>query len=264
MKLRIKKKYALELGIIICLFGTQLSRLLIEVLSITFNTTNLVFVIGLFLLIPFGREQKNFFVMDKKMFAILIYQLFVLLYAIWSGAAFFNSLTGTVYTWFCVAFLMLLNWNRTDLFNSEAFVRLGYWILGIGAALLCWVASNGFSQFVPIMRLPNGSDRLTLSVIAFGFLVFFLCYKTKNKIERVIGYVFVILSIIDIYLCTRKGMLISYIAVLILHFYKIGGGAADQKDKCSKVFKNNSCCCHSICSWMVGFEYDTCRFVSNF
>ena len=77
MNLRSKNGHALEFGIIICLFGTQLSRLLMEVLSITFNTTNLVFVIGLLLLVPFCREQKNFFVMDKKMLVIIFYQLFV-------------------------------------------------------------------------------------------------------------------------------------------------------------------------------------------
>lgn len=220
MNLKSKNGHALEFGIIICLFGTQLSRLLMEVLSITFNTTNLVFVIGLLLLVPFGREQKNFFVMDKKMFVILIYQLFVLLYATWSGAALFNSLTGTAYTWFCVAFLMLMNWNSVDSFDGETFVRLGWWLLGIGATLLCWVASNGLRQFTTIMRLSNGSDRLTLSVIAFGFLVFFLCYETENRIEKFIGYVFVITSIIDIYLCTRKGMLISFLVVLGIHFYK--------------------------------------------
>ncbi len=232
MNLRSKNGHALEFGIIICLFGTQLSRLLMEVLSITFNTTNLVFVIGLLLLVPFGREQKNFFVMDKKMFVILIYQLFVLLYATWSGAALFNSLTGTAYTWFCIAFLMLMNWNSGDSFDGETFVRLGWWLLGIGATLLCWVASNGLRQFTTIMRLSNGSDRLTLSVIAFGFLVFFLCYKPLSIVEKVLGYIFVIFSIIDVYLCTRKGVLISFVVVLILHFYRI-----EKKVNVKQLFK---------------------------
>lgn len=232
MKHKLKKRYTLELGLIICLFGTQLSRLLMELMSMTFNTTNLVFVLGLLLLIPLGRTYKNGFLIDKKMFAILIYQLFVLLYAACSGAALFNSLTGTAYTWFCVAFLVLINCNDIESFNGDTFVGLGWWILGIGSTLLCWVASNGLRQFVPIMRLPNGSDRLTLSVIAFGFLVFYLCYKPKRKAEKIIGYIFVVTSIVDIYLCTRKGMLISFAVVLGIHFYK-----TEKKINAKKCFK---------------------------
>lgn len=220
MRLNSKKNCRLELGIIICLFGTQLSRLVMELTGTTFNTTNLVFVVGLLLLVPLGRKSKSILVFDKKIFAILMYQFLVLLYAFYSEAALFNLLTGTAYTWFCVAFLILINWNRQDLFKGDAFVCLGWWILGIGSVILCWVATKGLRQFVPIIRLPNGSDRLTLSVIAFGFLTFFLCYNTKSVYEKIIGCGFLVFSVIDIYLCTRKGMLISFVGVLGIHFYR--------------------------------------------
>lgn len=217
MKIKLLK-YRLEIGILISLFGIQYSRIFMEIFSIPFNTTNVIFVIGLILVLnPSKLVQLKVPLLNNTMILILVYQILVLIAAFIANASLFNGLSATVFTWFSLFYIIFLCTNNTQNFNSEIFVKLGWISTGVCSFILVFLITNGFKNFSTVTGLTNGSDRLTLSVINFAFLIFNLVYRKVGVLEKIIGIIFCITAFIGVALLSRKGIMVSYVLILIIH-----------------------------------------------
>ena len=76
-------KHGFEIGILLAIIGTQVSKIITEVFGNTFfDMTNLVFFLSLLLVADIGGMFKGQLRVSKQMFLILGYNLYVLVAAI--------------------------------------------------------------------------------------------------------------------------------------------------------------------------------------
>lgn len=212
------KQYKMPIGILFSFFGIQIARIIMEVFKIETTITNYIFILALILLIDI--KSLSHIRLNKKSLPYIGYQILVLIYAFCAGEKLFTPIIGIIYTLFSLAFIILLFTNRVDNFNGDIFIKLGWWITSLGSILLCYLCTDGLSAFSGIKTLSQGSDRLTLSVIPFAFLIFTLLFKKKNIYISFYNIVSVVAALISIFICSRKGLLVSFAVVLLVHFLR--------------------------------------------
>lgn len=210
-----------EIGIILSLVGTQISCVIMEFFgSFSFDLTNLVFLISLLLVADYHSLLKLDLKINKGMILVLGYNLYALIGAIIAGEGFFTQNQGIIYTLYVILFLLLVGTNKKDI-DEDFFISAAWWITGTGSILLMWSLTDGFSNISPtgFTWTSEGSDRLTLSVLPFVNLVTLLLYKGKSQFSVLIKIIF---AVVDIYLmtvCSRRGLMVAYILILIYHFW---------------------------------------------
>ena len=155
------------------------------------------------------------------MILLFIYQIIVIIYAAIEQASLFDGgVHATIYTWFCIFFIICLQTRDIKEFNSDIFVKIGWWSTGFFSVVLSIIATDFYRSFLITAFLPMGSDRLTVSVIAFSFLVFSLCYSRNSKFEKMCMVFFTAGSLISMIVCLRKGAIFSLIIIIISYIYK--------------------------------------------
>lgn len=212
------KKYKFEYGIWICLIGTQISSLLMEVLKINYSITNITFAIGVILLVHTHKMQ--YINISKKMLVIAAYQVIVIVMGLISGGSMLKGYYPLIYTVFCLVIIYALATRRPEELQMDEFVHIGWWISGTGSVALLGLLGGSRQLFQSTNILTYGSDRLTLSVIGSTFLVVFLVFHPKNKVEKFFNIIFSLTAVVDIVICNRKSFLLVYIAILGVYFFK--------------------------------------------
>lgn len=210
-----------EIGIILALVGTQISRVIIELFgSFSFDLTNFVFLISLLLVADYHSLLRLDLKINKGMVLVLGYNLYALVAAIIAGEGLFTQNQGIIYTLYVILFLLLIGTNKKDI-DEDFFISAAWRITSISSILLMWNLTDGFSNIssMGFTWTSGGSDRLTLSVLPFVNLVTLLLYKGKFRFSILTK---ILLAVVDLYLmtvCSRRGLMIAYILILIYHFW---------------------------------------------
>ena len=226
-----RKNSMFEIGILLSLFGIQYSRVLMELFATEVNLTNALFVFSILLIIDFRHlDRLTRLTSNRNIILILTYQVIVIIYAFLAHAPFLDGgVHASVFTFFCFVFIISLHTRRLNEFDSKKFIDYGWWTTGVFTVILAVMITNLYRRFSTLTYLPMGSDRLTLSVLAFAHLVFTLC-KTKNRpVEKVCTLVFIINAIICMVLFLRKGLIISYAVILLFHLWRRYGNKITKK-----------------------------------
>lgn len=227
-----KSSHRLEIGLLICILGTQFSRILIEWFKITFELTNLIYILGILLLIDytiFSIFSNGIITFYSAMIWILLFQGIVVFEALLYKRTADNNF---VFTLFVLAMIFGLSTQNEPQIDEDFFIGIGWLLTGIGSVLLAIVISQnnrGSLLDSRFMRLPMGGDRLTLSVIAFANLIFMLLYKSKIPLLRMIKIFFAIVDIYDILSCNRRGLMVSYLIIVAAYMIKTNRGGITKK-----------------------------------
>lgn len=221
--------HRLEIGLLICILGTQFSRILIEWFKIQFELTNPLYILGILLLIDFTILSRWEIVISSSMRWILLFQGIVAFEAILYGKTADNNF---IFTLFVMAMIFGLSTQIEPHIDEDFFIKSGWMLTGVGSVLLAVVIfqnSNGSFLDTRFMRLPMGGDRLTLSAIASANMVFLLLYKAKTPLMRVIKILFALAAIYDILACNRRGLMVSYLVILAVYLVKENGAGITKK-----------------------------------
>ncbi len=224
-------KHGFEIGILLAIIGTQVSKIITEVFGNTFfDMTNLVFFLSLLLVADIGGMFKGQLRVSKQMFLILGYNLYVLVAAILADVSMFEQNKGTVYTLYVIVFLLLISANHKRI-DEKFLISAAWWITGIGTCLLMWIITDRFSNVssVSFVWTSGGADRLTLSVLPFVHLVSSLLYIARTYSKRMLKILFAVVALYDIIACSRRGLMVALVIILIYHIWRNTGEKISKK-----------------------------------
>ncbi|WP_249030543.1 hypothetical protein [Tannockella kyphosi] len=221
IKQKKQKNHNLEIGIILALIGTQISRIFIEFFNLqNIELTNIIFALSLVLVI----NLKNLVTLKLPkfsgyLFLIFGYNIYSLVAAIMAGEGLFTQNQGIIYTLYVIFFLICLSTNHRKI-DGNYLVNTMWLISGVLTMMLLYKLTDSFSNFnTNVVYMANNSDRLTLSVIAFYNLCSFLLLKTHKKIVVFMKYLFLICSILVMMIVSRRGLMVTYVVILLYHVF---------------------------------------------
>lgn len=208
----------MALGMIICLFGVTIACILMELFQLNQTITIFTMAVGAVLLFKIKSNISQRLL--KKLSPVIFYLLIALVYGVVSGYSFISDYSPVVYVLYSLAIATIIMMHTCKEYDSELFISFGWWISGLLSIVLLPLLTNNFSNFTTIVRLAQGSDRLTIASIATAYLIFFLVYKPKKKSEAFFSWVVLAVALIDILLCNVRRVLIAYALVMGIHFFK--------------------------------------------
>lgn len=146
------------------------------------------------------------------------------------GAPLFSGNDALIYTVYIIIFWTCVNTNRRKI-DGRFLVTAMWWITGVYSCLLFYVLTDHFRNLAGIgfTYLPGGADRLTLSVIGFMHLCAFLVYEARSLPEKGLKYLFAIIAFYDLSICSRRGLLVALIFIIIYQIYVRYGEKFTQK-----------------------------------
>ena len=219
-----------ELGILLCLFATQFARIIIEITESSLDMSTIFIVAGLLIAIDWEKTiNLKIPGFNKSMIALAVYQIFVLINYLIIGQYAASGAFDIMFTIFSLVFIIGISTNSAEKFNGERFVRIGWLLTGVSSVILLYLVTEGLTTFSAVSFLKMGSDRLTLSVIAYAHLIFTLLYNKNSVFKKGMGGLFIVSAIISVILCSRKGILVSYIIILIMHYIRNGKRLVGKK-----------------------------------
>lgn len=209
------KRIKEEIGIILCMFGIPIASVINEFLK-GIKITNLLLLVSLILLFDFGGMKKV--KINKAAMFLFVFQTYIVFIAIIEGQSLFEESRGLIYTFFMIVVIVVVSFKGKTKY-PEHFVSVGWWILGLFNALLFLYLTNwGTSlRFQGATRLTYGADRLTLSKLAFSFLIFELLRGKYTK-RNVVDFLFTAFTLYNVLFCNRRSSIIFFLVVCLLHF----------------------------------------------
>ena len=197
--LKAKNKMYFEWGVLISIIGIPVSLIIKELIGeISFDLTNLVFIISLILIPDYANLMKfRFPSLNRKLLVVFIFQIYILSIATIKGVKLLSgggdSLVFTIY----IMILIIGLSTRNREIKSEYFIKITWWVTGIFNFLLFYIVTNKFTNFneISFAKLETGGDRLSISNIVFIHLIVMLIYKPKNKLLSALKSLFIILCI---------------------------------------------------------------------
>lgn len=218
-----KFTHRFEIGIILAIVGTQISKVITELFgNFGFDMTNLIFLLSLLLVADYKSILNFDLKISKAMFLILGYNQYALFAAIIADEGLFTQNQGIIYTLYVIAFLLLVATNQKGI-DEEFLISAAWWIMGIETVLLMWVITSGFFNIssAGFIRTNGGSDQLTLSVLPFIHLVSMLLYECKSWFTKALKIIFAAAALYVMSACSRGGLMVAYIVILGYHFLGI-------------------------------------------
>lgn len=226
------RTHHLELGIIVANIGTQISVITKE--FIPFGGVNLtygMFFLSLLLLTDYTIILKFRFPKPSGvMCSILFYNIYAVLNGLVMNVAIFKGNDALIFTFYVIAMWICINTNRKSI-DSRFLVTTMWWITGIYSCFLFYILTNHFRNLAGIRFtfLPSGADRLTLSVMGFMHLCTALLYEASTLSRRGMKCLFAIIAFYDLTICSRRGLLVALILIIIYQIYIRYDEAITQK-----------------------------------
>lgn len=222
-----EKNHTFEWGILLAICGIPISLITNEILGgLPFDLTNIIFFISLLMIPNYNNLIKCKFInLNYNMLYIIVFQIYVIILAVLSGATLFNSGGASIiFTLYVVIFIIFIITRERDI-DLKYFTKIMWWSTGIFNLLLFYIVTNKLTNFVNISfsKLHTGGDRLSISNIVFIHLLITLVYSAKTKLSKVLKYIFCIVCIYNMVACARRGLMVGYIIgifAFLLYKYK--------------------------------------------
>lgn len=216
------RTHNLELGIIIANIGTQISVITKEFIPcVRFNLTYVMFFLSLLFLINRTVFFNTKFPRPSGMMgAILFYNIYAVINGLLMDVSVFNGNDALIFTFYIIALWICINTNQREI-DGHFLVTTMWWITGIYSCLLFYVLTNHFNNLegISFTFLPSGADRLTLSVMGFMHLCTALLYEAHTLTRKGIKYLFSFIAFYDLMVCSRRGLLVALILIILYQVY---------------------------------------------
>lgn len=224
-----KKKFGFELGIVLLILSlpmSQITKLVFGVMSI--DISSILLCISLFLICNKTNLLRfRFPSMNKGYLLILGFLVYNILIAVYAGIGLFNANYGIIYILFTIVLIISISTNNR-MINYNLLIRLFVYISGIFNLLLISYLTNESASLVPTSVntiLVNGvlvADRLTLSTMAYFYIIALLVFGSKNNFDRVFSVIFLFIALLNIIATSRRGLMVALILILLVHLlYRI-------------------------------------------
>lgn len=221
----------LELGIVFANIGTQISVITKEFIPCgSLNLTYMMFFLSLILLADITVISKRRFPKPSAaMVAVLFYNIYALINGLLMNASVFSGNDALIFTIYVIAMWLCINTNKKAI-DSHFLITTMWWITGIYSCLLFYVLTNHFRNLegISFTILPSGADRLTLSVMGFIHLCTSLLYETHFIFRKGLKYLFAIVAFYDLSICSRRGLLVALILIILYQMYVRYNGKITQ------------------------------------
>lgn len=208
------RKINVEISLAIFLLGVPLANILKELTNGRLaNLSNPLMGVAIILLFCGGSYSLT---RMKKEYALFIaYQFIILFSAMLASVGLMQNNYGLVYTIFCIIGAYGLSLNKRPI-NEDLFLKILWWGSGVLSTAVLYLITNHFTVFynIKFVYLAYGTDRLTLSRCIIIYIACFLAYRPKRRIETVLKWIFLIISLYDIMLLNRR----SHIILVLLMF----------------------------------------------
>lgn len=223
------ESHKFEWGMILALTSVPVASILNEFgLDRTGNLSQILLALSLILMARFGNIVALKMRANRTVRILIVYQSVIFLISIYAGAPFFGTPWAIVMTLFVLALLVVLSMSDNK-FDSNYFVSRMVYFSGTFNILLTYLVTDGFSDYsnLSFSYMEGGSNRLTLSNIAFIYIVAMMCHKTESVIGKIIKAIFTFSAIINMLACTRRGMMVGILLVILFSIY--------EKIRCNKI-----------------------------
>lgn len=216
------ESHKFEWGMILALTSVPVASILNELgLDRTGNLSHIFLALSLILMSRFENIMALKMRANRTIRILMVYQSVILLISIFAGAPFFGTPWAIVMTLFVLALILVLSLSDNKL-DSNYFVSRMVYFSGAFNVLLTYLVTNGFSDYnnLSFSYMEGGSNRLTLSNIAFIYIVAMMCHKTESTVGKIIKAIFAFSAIINILACTRRGMMVGILLVMLFRIYE--------------------------------------------
>lgn len=221
---RQKKKF-LEIGIALNILAVSISIILKEILQNDSPIiTNVLLSISIVLIVDWDSIFSCIWIKKSINIGIVLFlQIYIIFSALFVGTTLFNSNAALIYTIYVIVFLFALMTNHNTCLNEEFFMRLVLVvaaILNVVAFVLIVGKERNFDRLDQnVINMAGGAERSTLSGIPFFFIIAFMADFQKVKKNK-IWWIFLIISLINMFACNRRTVYVSVIMCLIIAIIK--------------------------------------------
>lgn len=219
-----KRRWGLEWGITLlftALPGSQIIKLLLK--TNKYDFTSIFLIVGLICIVNIHNLIKGYLpTFNKTTFLLLAFQMYTIMLAWVRGIGLFTANYGSIYIIYTSLLILAFSTNKREI-NAAVLIRNFIYTAGLLNVLLLYYLSDGFSSnLIYINKIYTDSgiliaDRLTLSTVAYGYLIAFLVYSPNEKKNKIFKYIFSIFAILNILSTTRRGLMVSFLFILLLH-----------------------------------------------
>ena len=218
----ISRNRKLSIGIVLCICGVSIGGLIKLAMGVNYSwISGFIIVLSVLALLDIKRATALRRI-PWNIMAIFLYSIYTIILACAGGAPFSGNTISVVYQ--VVYFLqIILIWALHDNFDSEEFLRVAFWIIGISAVatiILINVKGFGVGYGVLISRTDDTSavSRATTGFIAYYGLCASMTHKPKNKVEVIFRFIFFIVSLVVLVMSSRRSTILAFIVILVLYY----------------------------------------------
>lgn len=209
------KDFRKSLGLVLIFVGMQFNTAVKNVIPGT-DFSMVIMLLSAILLL----DMKNFFSIriSKKMLILMTFQLILLFFAIASDKGTPQLISFHLYL---LAIIFVLSTNK-EYVQFAYFGKVLFWVSGFIAVVVAFQATNGFTGLslsfdnTGKLWLSQGGDPITMSrALEFNFIAC-LCYKGKNKVEKIAMLIFIIADVVGVLSFSNRSVTVCMILVFLV------------------------------------------------
>lgn len=219
VKTKSRREILRTIGLVLVFIGMQFGTAIRNVAP-ALECVNIIMAVSIVLLIDYrGLKELK---INAKLFAILCFQIWLLILALFSKNAT-NQLV--IFHLYLIAFIIALNSN-TRYCKFESFGRVVFWISGFISLVIASQATQGFKglqlsyEGTSKLWLSQGGDPVTLARALGINIIACLFYKKKNRIEVIATGIFALADIIGLFSFRNRSALLCSFVVFVICFFK--------------------------------------------
>lgn len=218
-------KKRVEFGLVLCTIGTQLGKIMYEVLKTpnpdtAFNIPALLMIMGLLLVIDYTNLLKlKFPRITKEVFIFLCFLLYLLLFEI--GNQYGGSLI--FYEVYAIALIICLGTQNRYKFTSN---YIGY--ICIVGFIISVITFNSITEgltnwhFWGRNSLQYGADKITIPRAIEAFLIGLLLYKNKSLKGGIFKLILAFIAVGAMWGFRTRGVIVGICLNIIVYFFYKG------------------------------------------
>lgn len=223
-----RAEFRKSLGLVLVFVGMQFNTAIKNVL-LSMDISVVIMLLSALLLFDVKGIVK--IRMSNKMIVLFVIQIFLLMVSLVSNQSTTQLITFHLYL---LAIIYALSTNK-EYIQFAYFGKILFWVSGFIAILVLFQATNGFTGLAITfdntgkLWLSQGGDPITMSrALEFNFIAC-LFYKEKNKIEKIVTWIFVAADIIGVFSFGNRSVIVCSIVVFLIWYIRYFNQKIDAK-----------------------------------
>ncbi len=223
-----RAEFRKSLGLVLVFVGMQFNTAIKNVL-LSMDISVVIMLLSALLLFDVKGIVK--IRMSNKTIVLFVIQIFLLMVSLVSNQSTTQLITFHLYL---LAIIYALSTNK-EYIQFAYFGKILFWVSGFIAILVLFQATNGFTGLAITfdntgkLWLSQGGDPITMSrALEFNFIAC-LFYKEKNKIEKIVTWIFVAADIIGVFSFGNRSVIVCSIVVFLIWYIRYFNQKIDAK-----------------------------------